>query len=401
MKSRTQLSLLVMLALASGASKQSTCCNPPPPPQPLDAKAFVRNSSPMAPPTMPINLECKDDQGCIDHADNPEFACTAPSGCTSSVCNFAPDPGCDCYEGQIRRCASNAAQVQFCAQTQAGVAKWQAACGPTREDCQTGIAGCEAGTRESAFDPSKAAWSFDGSACVPKDRCPAAGETRFCDPDGACTNGKQTFNGSGWTGCESLCPPDPPPPECQPGQTKGCEQGGCNGTVRCNGAGSWDSVCTAPARCPAGWVFEGSSCVWHSPHEGSFVKYFPHRTNDETVAATGSIGAVPPSGTAPIYVEVRLEQWSNPPKGANDNYCGKDTHISAWVGCIHSNGTRGYGRDVADYEWRDNANIPLRCDPGDTVGIYKHSWGFQAAWHCTRQLSVHTVRNHDPIRSCQ
>ena len=45
--------------------------------------------------------------------------------------------------------------------------------------------------------------------------------------------------------------------------------------------------------------------------------------------------------------------------------------------------------------------IPLRCDPGDTVGVFKHTWGHDSSWHCTRQLGLRVIRNHDPIDACR
>ena len=179
---------------------------------------------------------------------------------------------------------------------------------------------------------------------------------------------------------------------CRAGETQGCQRDGCPGSQTCIGGQAW-SECVAPRPCPDGWWWTGSECVWISPNQPSYVKYYPHRTGNDQVAATGAIG-YPAAGGQPatVYVEVTLDQWSNPPAGDGGNYCGKDGFVSAWVGCIHPNNQRGYGRDVADVEWEDGVMIPLRCDPGDLVGVYKYSWGHYSSWHCTRQLALLVVR---------
>lgn len=188
---------------------------------------------------------------------------------------------------------------------------------------------------------------------------------------------------------------------CRSGTTQSCQRDGCAGSQTCLGGQAW-SECAAPRPCPDGWSWNGSECSWTSPNQPSYVKYFPHRAANDQVAATGAIGYPAAGGQpGPVYVEVSLDQWSNPPAGDGGNYCGKDGFISAWVGCIHPNNARGYGRDVADHEWQDKVMIPLRCDPGDLVGVYKYSWGHFSSWHCTRQLALLVIRNHDGITSCR
>ena len=115
------------------------------------------------------------------------------------------------------------------------------------------------------------------------------------------------------------------------------------------------------------------------------------------MAATTAIGA-PSLGGVPqlVYVAARLRQWSNSPSPG----CGRDNFRSAWVGCVHPDGSRGWGNDAPDSAWRDGVQIDLKCDPGDTVGIYKYSWGFFSGQNCAREATLVEVRNHDSIPSC-
>jgi len=192
---------------------------------------------------------------------------------------------------------------------------------------------------------------------------------------------------------------------CTPGDHQPCNENGCVGFHDCLGGRSW-SACVAPRPCPEGWVWDGAACSWTSPNQPQYVKYYPHRAANDQVAATEVIGYPSPGGTpGPVYVEITLEQWSNPPADAQGgNHCGKGTFVSAWVGCIRPNGQRNFGvnagRDVQDHEWQEKVTIPVRCEPGDTIGVYKYTWGHDSSWHCTRQLDATVIRNHDPIAVC-
>ncbi|MEZ4399034.1 MAG: hypothetical protein R3B06_03400 [Kofleriaceae bacterium] len=373
---------------------------------------FIRARAPsagVAPMAADVSCVNSADVSCTNAA--AAAACTVTTGCDADHhCIFArsPDPGCPCYAGEVRWC-SGGSKVQFCAATAPGGKQtaWQPTCGPTAVECDTGIPDCHAGTRQTRFDLDKGAWEEDASLpCVPTTRCPTVGETATCTPaDPACAYGQRTYGAAGWGPCVAVCGPPPPPPVCAAGERQGCSVDGCGGTRTCIGGQGW-SDCQAPRPCPDGWRWDGAACTWTSPNQPSYVKYYPHRSDNERVAATGPIGYPAAGGQpGPIYVEVSLDQWSNPPAGDGGNYCGKDGFVSAWVGCIHPDGSRNFGvnagRDVADHEWQDKVTIPVRCDPGDQIGVFKHSWGHLSAWHCTRQLALLVIRNHDPIAACR
>lgn len=223
---------------------------------------------------------------------------------------------------------------------------------------------------------------------------------RHCDPSAQlCTSCTPTpeICGNGrdddCVGGDLACPPVCTGPQA-------CESGGCAGARPCLD-GRALGECAAPRRCPEGWTWDGQACAWVSPFEPRFVKYYPHSAHEHRLAATGTIGHPAPGGVpAPVYAEIILEQWSTPPAAGGGNHCGKGDSVTAWVGCVHSNGERGWGRDVRDHEWQSNVMIPVKCDPGDTIGVWKYTWGHDASWHCTRQLSVRVIRNHDPVATC-
>jgi hypothetical protein len=386
----------------TSAAGQSTCCQPPPPPQPLERAAYllVNRAAP----------SCAGDADCRD-IEAPKIACadrdTATCDPTTKTCHFQrrQDAACACIEGELRWCPATGKKnaVQFCVRGGPAAAAWQhdasgAVCGPSRIACDPRRRECSGGTVSTVFDEAGARWVADpDERCAPDPSCPPDGAQRTCTPaDPLCSGGVSSYDPTaGWSECRArYCPP------CRPGQSEGCELAGCGGRRTCDGSGHWGD-CHAPARCPAGWRDEGATCAWVSPHEGSSFMYYPHRVSDRTMAATAPIGTPTVDGQpVPLYVEATLAQWSNPPAGGGGNHCGKDNHPSAWVGCVHPDGARGYGRDVLDREWQSGAMIPLRCDPGDTVGSYKNSWGFNAGWHCSRQVSLSVVRNHDAVAVC-
>jgi hypothetical protein len=239
----------------------------------------------------------------------------------------------------------------------------------------------------------------DWGACVAIG-CPAIGERRGCDSGRpGCPQGQKTWTAGGWSACEAInCPI-----ECAPGLRVGSSQAcntpeSCGGRQTCGGDGRW-SACSGPRGCPDGWRKEGDHCAWTSSQEHSHVTYFPHRAGNESIAATGDLGNS--HVLTPIYVEVTLNQWSNPPADNHGgNHCGKGNFRSAWVGCIHPGGGLGWGRDVEDHEWQDHVMIPLKCEANDAVGIFKHAWGHDASWHCTRDMELGVVRNHDAFAAC-
>ncbi|HUQ02540.1 MAG TPA: hypothetical protein VM261_08605 [Kofleriaceae bacterium] len=387
---------LIALTLLVGATGCGSC--QPRPPNPRDFIFARTGSSEMA-----IAVTCiPGDTSCSTAADTA--ACTVTNGCgDDGQCIFARSPAtdCPCYEGEIRWCGSNSGQVQFCAETPPGSGKtaWQKECGPGSAKCDTENPDCAAGTRRTRFNTEGGHWEPDTDApCVPTQRCPSEGETRWCstgDPECA---GQQTYHvATRWSECVRQCPVG----ECRPGESRACNTNeGCGGRQFCNSSRMWDG-CSGHARCPPTYPWEGDQCMWHSPSEGGTVRYYPHRAGNNAIAATGYIGYPAPGGQpGPVYVEVTLSQWSTPPKNTSENFCGKGTHVSAWVGCIHADGGLGWGRDVADHEWEEQVMIPLRCEAHDSVGVYKYTWGHDLSWHCSRQLALRVARNHDGIPTC-
>lgn len=355
--------------------------------------------------TSSVYVGCSGPADCDTAIASRGLACARSVGCIKGECQFAVDtasPSCSCFESDVRLCPEDPNKIQFCVESPGGVTAWQKTgsantCGPSRVACETGISECPSGYRKARFDGT--GWTPTG-ACIAEPACPAAGAIRTCSSGNPkCQEGRQTWDGARWGACVAInCPP---PTFCEPGSSQRCEADGCAGSQSCDASGNSWGACSAPPRCPAGWQWNGSVCSWTSPNEGSHVSYFPHRAENEKIAATGAIGA-PYVGGAPqsVYVEARLSQWSNPPAPGGGNYCGKGSHVSAWVGCIHPNGSLGWGRDTPDVDWVRGEMIPLKCDPGDTVGIYKHSWGHDWAWHCARDVHLTVVRNHDPIATC-
>jgi hypothetical protein len=262
--------------------------------------------------------------------------------------------------------------------------------GSTR-GCNTGRAECPSGLQTW----SGSTWG----ACQPVG-CPKLGDQRGCATGRpSCPQGLQTFTASGWSACAGVNCPIECAPGMRPGSSQPCTTSeSCGGRQECGGDGRW-SACTGPRACPVGWRRDGDHCAWTSPVEGRDVSYFPHRAGDEAVAAAIPLGRS--RVAAPVYVEVVLSQWSNPAAHGGGNHCGKGNHPSAWVGCLHPGGGRGWGRDVADHEWQGGVMIPLKCEPQDSVGVFKHSWGHDAFWHCARALKLRVVRNHDPLATCR
>jgi len=404
-------------------------------------------------------------QACSDKCPSgmvcAQLADPALNVCVYTVSGVACAPGqvvvngaCAAAQRRGRRCASDGdcgAGYQCRADPTAAGAS---VCWPALTDISGTIEGtayvCDAGETALGDPPAMCLASCGGATCPPAQACaggvcaPIDPLLRGCAADADCASDASRVDPplptyycargrclprmvacndatdcpSGFDcGGERLCvkaapPPDPTPqpepdptPEPDPGPQPcaplGCKVDGCDGTQACFG-GQPAGPCQAPRRCPDGWGWNGSACEWSSPFAPQFVKYYPHRAANEAIAATGPIGFPAPGGApGPIYVEVHLEQWSTPPAAGGGNHCGKGDHVSAWVGCVHGDGGLGWGRDVADREWESQEMIPLRCDPGDTVGVFKHTWGHDSSWHCTRQLGLRVIRNHDPIDACR
>jgi hypothetical protein len=396
---------------------------------------------------------------CCTGADR---ACTVVNACSDHACQYTPDTanGCECIPGD---CSTDG--KQFCACTRDGQtiksSRWSS--------CPSEFPACDAVKRRCVCDATRAAKCVDGqhlekcsastgdfetvkcpagkpdcrggeckcsasmnNACAPcsatqcngecKSQCDSSSQkcvdNQCCakntgDPCGSCGDRYDCAGrcrNENPTLCSSLdgCSKNVCPGQCDYAGRNVRQvdnRDGCSSLPYCPG----EPTPRVPARCPQGWQWDGGRCFWSGGTAN--VSYYPHRANDEAVAATAAI-AYPSVGgqPKPDYVEVVLNQWSTPPPWwphpcngrAGCNACGKQGHVSAWVGCIHGDNSLGWGRDVADSEWEGGqTTIPLKCEPGDSVGVYKHSWGFDAAWHCTRNLDVRVIRNHDDVPTCK
>ncbi len=171
-------------------------------------------------------------------------------GARDENCDDRVDEGCECTNGDTRRCGIDDGECSSVLQT-CGMGRWPRDCA-----AEPGVITAVPERCDGARDEDCDGATDEGCECVDGTFTPCGSSTGDCRPGmrgctsgryGACTGGvtprAETCDGSRDEDCDGRIDESCP---CSAGQMQPCGTGYCAGTQTCNSAGVW-STCTGPA----------------------------------------------------------------------------------------------------------------------------------------------------------